>query len=82
MTNFEFTFKTFSEYISARITGYIADYKCVRMHVATPEGGSMDFPLHSEEEYNEYLTKYLPKNGCSLIKVYPSVTFYESEYYY
>jgi hypothetical protein len=42
----------------------------------------MDFPLHSEEEYNEYLTKYLPSNGCSLIKVYPSVTFYESEYYY
>ena len=52
------------------------------MHVATPEGGSMDFPLHCEEEYNEYLTKYLPINGCSLIKVYPSVTFYESEYYY
>jgi hypothetical protein len=82
MNNFEFTFKTISEYISARITGYIPEYKCVRVEVSAPNGSIFDFPLHSEQEYYEYVSKNLSKSGNKLIKVYQSVTFYESEYYY
>jgi hypothetical protein len=81
MNNFEFTFKTYAEYWSARITGYIAEYKCVRMEVAQNEGGTHDFPLHCEEEYNEYLTKYLIDHS-RIVRTYPTTSFYESEYCY
>ena len=81
LTNFEFTFKTEAEYWSARITGYIPDYKCVRFHVTGQNGGTIDYPVHNEEEYYETLAR-VEKHGDSIIKIYPSVTFYESEYIY
>ena len=31
MSNFEFTFKTDAEYFSEKMTGYIEEYKCVRV---------------------------------------------------
>lgn len=81
MSNFEFTFKTEAEYFSAKMTGYIDEYKCVRMEIIKAEGWHLDFPLHSEEEYTTYLSKYVRK-GDRVIKTYPSTTFYESKYNY
>jgi hypothetical protein len=52
MTNLEFTFKTDAEYFKARFTGYIPEYKCVRMTVKDG-GNTYDFPIHSEEEWVE-----------------------------
>jgi hypothetical protein len=81
MSNFEFTFKTDAEYFSKKFTGYIAEYKCVRMNIISGEGWNIDFPVHTEEEYTTYLSKYV-KNGDRIIDTYPSTTFYESEYNY
>jgi hypothetical protein len=81
MSNFEFTFKNHADYFSERMKGYIEEYKCVRVEIISAEGWNMDFPLHSEEEYNNYLNNYL-KEGDRIIKTYPSTTFYESKYNY
>lgn len=72
MTNFEFTFKTDSEYFKAKVTGYIPEYKCVRMTIED-EGNTYDFPVHSEEEWVE-MTQIHKDN---IIDIYPSTTFYE-----
>jgi hypothetical protein len=81
MSNFQFTFKTDAEYFSKKFTGYIPNYECVRMTIARPNGNTIDFPIHTEEEYITYLSKYV-KNGDTIINTYPSTTFYESEYNY
>ena len=81
MSNFEFTFKTDAEYFAAKITGYIDEYKCVRVDTISSEGWNIDFPLHTEEEYNTYLVNH-SKNGDRIIKTYPSTTFYESKWNY
>lgn len=81
MSNYEFTFKTDAEYYSARFSGYIPEYKCVRFHVGGPNGGTIDYPVHNEEEYYETLAR-IEKHGDRIIKIYPTTTFYESEYNY
>lgn len=73
MTNYEFTFKTDSEYFKARFTGFIPEYKCVRMTLNGLNGGTIDFPCHSEEEFNT-MTKL---HNHNILDVYPSTTFYE-----
>jgi hypothetical protein len=45
-----FTFKTKSDYDNARNSGYIPDFDIVRVVV-----GNSDFPVYSEEEYEELL---------------------------
>lgn len=81
MSNFEFTFKTDAEYFSEKMTGYIDEYKCVRMEIVSSEGWHIDFPIHTEEEYTTYLSKYVT-SGDTIINTYPSTTFYESKYNY
>ena len=81
MSNFEFTFKTDAEYFSEKMTGYIEEYKCVRVDTISSEGWNIDFPLNTEEEYNNYLTNHL-KNGDRILKTYPTTTFYESKFNY
>ncbi len=76
MTNFEFTFKTNAEYYKERFTGYIPEYKCVRMTVENG-GNTYDFPVHSEEEWIE-LTEI---HQDHIIKIYPSTTFYDWDEY-
>ncbi len=47
MTNFEFTFKTSAEYYKERFTGYIPEYKCIRMTLENG-GNTYYFPVHRE----------------------------------
>jgi hypothetical protein len=77
MINFEFTFKTNSEYLSKRVTGFIPEYKIVRMVVGRLGGGKMDFPVHSEEEYGDLLRRHKQ----DIIDIYPTTTFYEWDEY-
>ena len=72
MTNFKFTFKTDAEYSKARFTGFIPEYKVLRV---TIEKGSntYDFPIHSEEEFHETMKRH----KHNVIYIYPSTTFYE-----
>jgi hypothetical protein len=81
LTNFEFTFKTDSEYRSERFSGYIERYDNVRMEIITSEGWHIDFPLHSEEEYFKYLSNHI-KEGDRIIKVYANVDCYEAKDWY
>jgi hypothetical protein len=76
MVNYEFTFKTDAEYYSKKFTGYIPEYKCIRMVVEMGKG-TMDFPIHSEEEWVE-LTQI---HQDSIINTYPTTTFYEWDEY-
>lgn len=78
---FEFTFKTDAEYYSARINGCIPEYNCVRMEIVSSEGWHMDFPVHTEEEYITYLSKYVT-GGDTIVKTYQSTTFYEPKDWY
>ncbi len=78
---FEFTFKTTTEYRSEKLTGYIEKYKNVRVEIVNSEGWHMDFPLHSEEEYFEYLSNH-KKEGDRIIKVYANVDCYQAKDWY
>jgi hypothetical protein len=81
LTNFEFTYKTHSEYLSDRLSGYIEVYKNVRIEVISSEGWHIDFPAHSEEEYFKYLNSAY-KNGDKIIKVYANMDCYEAKDWY
>jgi len=72
MTNYEFTFKTNSEYLKARLTGYIPEYKCVRLTVMSM-GSVRNFPVHSEEEFHDMTERF----KAYITDIYPSTTFYE-----
>ncbi len=81
LTNVEFTYKTHSEYLSDRLSGYIEAYKNVRIEVISSEGWHIDFPAHSEEEYFKYLNSAY-KNGDKIIKVYANMDCYEAKDWY
>lgn len=81
LSSFEFTYKTHSEYLSDRLSGYIDEYKNVRMEVITNEGWHMDFPAHSEQEYYECLNR-AQKDGDKIIRVYANIDHYESKNWY
>ncbi len=78
---FEFTFKTTAEYRSERCSGYIEKYKNVRVEIVNSEGWHIDFPLHSEEEYFEYLSNH-KKEGDRILKVYANIDYYEAKDWY
>ena len=81
LSAFEFTFKTDAEYRSARLSGYIDEYKNVRMEVITNTGWHIDFPAHSEDEYYECLNR-ANKDGDKIIKVYANLDYYEAKDWY
>jgi len=72
MINYEFTFKTDAEYLKARFSGFIPEYKMLRV---TIEKGSniYEFPIHSEEEFHEIMKRH----KHNVIDIYLSTTFYE-----
>ena len=70
------TFKTDAEYYKERVTGYIPEYKCIRMKVENG-GNTYDFPVHSEEEWVE-LTRI---HQDHIIDIYPTTTFYDWDEY-
>jgi len=73
MNNYKFTFKTDAEYFSKRMTGYIPEYECVRMTIKKLGGGTIDFPIHSEEELHDTVKRM----EHEIIDIYPSKSFYE-----
>jgi hypothetical protein len=77
MKNYEFTFKTDAEYFKARMTGFIPEYDCVRMTVKRLGGGTIDFPIHSEEELHDTVKRM----EHEIIDIYPSKSFYEWDEY-
>ncbi len=81
LSAFEFTYKTDAEYRSAKLSGYIDEYKNVRMEVITNEGWHIDFPAHSEQDYYECLNR-AQKEGDKIIRVYANVDYYEPKNWY
>jgi len=69
-----FTFKTEEEYENAKRSGYIDEYDVVRVMKVHPLGRSVDYPIHSEEEY-EKLKKN--KDESNLVKL-----SYQDKHYY
>jgi hypothetical protein len=77
---FEFTFKTIDDYYKAERTGYIDDFKIVRIKVANKDGGWHDYPIKSEEEYYIHL-KELKDRKAQIIEVYPTIHYYDIQEY-
>ena len=73
MTNFKFTFKTDAEYSTARSSGFIPESDRVRMTVKRLGGGTIDFPIHREQE----LLDTLKPLEHEIIDISPSTTGYE-----
>lgn len=76
MKNLEFTFKTVSDYFSAKMTGFIPEFNYVRVEVVQENGLHMDFPLYSQQEYFNYL-EIARMNNTTVLNVYPVATPYE-----
>lgn len=77
---FEFTFKTIDDYYKAERTGYIDEFKIVRIKVANKDGGWHDYPIKSEEEYYTHL-KELKDRKAEIIEVYPTIHYYDIQEY-
>ena len=77
MQDYKFTFETQQELWRAESSGYIPDYDCVRVEVRHPQGGGVDFPCKSREDFNKVMTE----RGHQVVKVYPSIHWYEREDY-
>lgn len=70
---FNFTFETEEDLYRAERTGYIDAYDCVRIEVQHPNGGSVDFPVKSRDEYK--LMMEMHKD--SIVKIYPIMHSYD-----
>jgi hypothetical protein len=79
-TDFKFTFKTDDDYYNARSSGYIDEYDIVRIE-ASGNGRTIDFPLHSEEQYIKTINDFKQK-GIKINKVYPEKHYYDINDYY
>lgn len=76
----KFTFKTDSDYNAARMSGYIPQYNTARFRVYHPaqviadteitDPGFVDFPVHSQEEYDILVQRYT--NAGSKFETYSS----------
>lgn len=74
-----FTFKTESEYESARFRGYISDYQIARVKVLNEGNGYVDFPVHSKEEFIN-LVGSLEERGAKF-EAYPATHCYDIQDY-
>jgi hypothetical protein len=74
MENFKFTFKTENDYMEARSRGYIDNYDMVRMNYKSKES-SIDYPIHSEEEYNKAID-ILNNHGIDY-NAYQAIHYYD-----
>lgn len=84
LKNPKFTFKTQAEYDNARRSGYIDEYDIVRIVMVGPAGNTVDFPVDSEEEYNEVKNnenkaKFVTKTYQDKM-IYDIMDYYEPEY--
>ena len=70
---FKFTFETEEDLYQAERTGYIDAYDCVRIEVKHPNGGSVDFPVKSRDEYKLMIEMHKD----SIVKIYPTVHSYD-----
>ena len=77
---FDFTFKTVNDYEKAERTGYIDEFKIVRIKVANKDGGWHDYPIKSEEEYYIQL-KQLKDRKAQIVEVYPTIHYYDIQEY-
>lgn len=80
-TKLKFRFKTEAEYMSARVMGYIEEYDMARFDVLYNSGSTIDFPVHSEEEYLKELDRLQNDNNVKNIRVYHSTHWYDIEDY-
>jgi hypothetical protein len=75
MNNFKFTFEKESDYESARRTGYIDLFDIVRIKVSY-EGGSIDYPVKSREEFENELANVPLRNG-EIVEMYQDQHYYD-----
>jgi|TARA_R110000868_G_scaffold158232_1_gene386223 hypothetical protein len=76
-----FKFKTEAEYMSARFIGYIEEYDMARFDVLYDNGTRMDFPVHSEEEFNKESERLKNDSQVKNIRTYQSSHWYDIQDY-
>lgn len=79
LENPKFTFKTDRDYQRASM-GYIDKYDLVRVEMETDLGYTIDFPIHSEEEYLEL--KNNENKAKKIKKVYQDQSYHDPADYY
>jgi len=71
--NFTFTFQTDAELYAAQQSGYIESYDIVRICREFKEGGSIDYPCKSKEQFEEHYAKFKD----TIVKIYPAEHSYD-----
>ena len=77
MQDYKFTFETQQELWRAESSGYIPDYDCVRVEIRHPQGGGVDFPCKSREDF----LRVMAERGHQIVKVYPTIHWYDWQDY-
>jgi len=75
--NLEFHFETQDEYLKARASGYIEDYKMARIKRVYEDGNSIDCPYHSKEEFVKSISLYLTRTDIVELEAYQSEHFFD-----
>jgi hypothetical protein len=75
---FNFTFKTDEEYEVKRDSTTFFDYNIVRMIVQLEDGSTLDFPCHSQEDYENCSKRWEGR----IIDVYEAEHYYEMMFEY
>ena len=77
LEEYKFTFETEQQVWSGQRSGYIDDYDCVRVECRHPQGGGVDFPVKSLEEFK----RVMQERGQQIVKIYPTVHWYDQNDY-
>lgn len=77
----DFKFKTGAEYMAARVMGYIDEYNMARFDVLYNDGTQIDFPVHSEEEFNKEYERLKNDSRVKNIRPYHSSHWYDIQDY-
>lgn len=64
---YNFTFKTNADLEQAQRSGFDGVFDIVRVSVKRPDGSTMDFPLKSEESFNNYIKNLSPQEEIEKI---------------
>lgn len=73
----EFDFDTEDEYMKARFSGYIPDYKIARILRKHVDGSSVDYPVHSKEEFLKSIGRWVLDNEVTSLEAYHSIHYYD-----
>lgn len=80
-TDFDFEFKTRKEFYQKQREHHEFNFNCVRVKTTHHDGYKVDFPLRTEEEYQEFLSDSKWQSKLAKVEVYPSNHFFEHKEY-